>query len=167
MDIQHLNCAAFAVYISGDELRSKQLNPAALTENDTDTLLGIALSRLGRERGNKMCLELFPGRDDLLMVVTPVRHPPLFFAFSDIDGLFAAAEDWRGDAASSLWYIGGHYVLAVWPWDVKNQCGGLCEFGEALERPPEFEIFLAEHANTIASPDALGALRRAFASVMK
>lgn len=162
MDIQHLKGAAFAVYVSGDELREEHIDPADVTVDDTERILASAFSRLGRQREEQVFLELFPGRDDLLLFVRPARTAPLFFTFDGLEALVAAADSWHGDAASSLWYIDGRYILAVWPWDAPDDCHALLEFGESLDKPPEYEPFLSEHGRILASPDALGSLRKAF-----
>ena len=164
MEIQQLKDSALAVFVSSDDLRHENIDPAALTDSDTEKLLTSVFSRLGRQRGEHICLELFPGRDCLMMFVRSSPDKPVFFTFDSFDTLISSAEEWRGGAASTLWYIDGRYVLALWPWDRDFTGGALCEFGNPLSRPPEYERYLSEHGRTLASPDALGLLRSVFAA---
>jgi len=157
MDVQTITGRSFAVYITPDELARRKISPRDVT---ADAALDILSPILGRE--GDFCLDLFPGRNDLLVFVRKCWGPPLFYAFSDFEDLVSAVHACRADAPSSLYYREGTYILAVRRTDCGSSLSAFSEFGDELDLPPDYSLYLAEHAKLILPKGALNIIRAFF-----
>ncbi len=158
MDIQAIGSRAFSVYIQEAELLSRHLAAGTMTARDARTLVAPLIGNDGLGAVN---LELYPGRHEVLIFVSRASGEPEFFSFPDVEALIEAAGSGLGGIASSLFWYGGAYILAVWPADGRP-AGALREFAEPLENPGAFLLHLREHGKLLIDGDALDTLRGYF-----
>ncbi len=158
MEIQAIGARAFSVYIAGEELERRHLDPREMTASDARRIVsGIVES----DALGTVSLELYPGRHEVLIFVRRSSGEPEFFAFTDFEALLSAVMECGGELTASLFYYEGRYILAVWVMDgVRPET--LFEFGAPLDMPGEYLLHLREHGVTICDGDAAARLREAF-----
>ncbi len=158
MDIQAIGSRAFAVYIGEPELHKRHIEPRNVT---VSTARELVRNVLDCPDTGTVSLELFPGRHELLIFVRRSDGEPEFYEFTDLEAALSALAVLPRDAASSLYYLRGVYILAVWPCD-GARIQSLCEFGRAVKRPPAYLLHLREHGAAIADGDAAETLGHYF-----
>ncbi len=158
MDIQAIGSRAFTVYIGEPELHRRNIEPQSMTVSDARELVRGVLD--DSDTGS-VSLELYPGRHELLIFVRRNAGEPEFYSFPDLEALLEALAALSPDAASSLFFYNGAYILAVWPVE-GARVPALCEFGAPLPRPGAFLLHLREHGKIIREGDAAEAFLRAF-----
>lgn len=155
MYIQAIGTDSFSVYIPGAELAARRLTPSELTGPEAMELLTSSLGPAVKSA----LVEVFPGRDELLIFVLGNPGAPKFYAFSSLEDLILAAEVCR-EEVSFLFYTGDEYILAVLCQD--GSCHLLGEFGERIDAPTLYLNHLFEHCRCLSSGSALSTLRRTF-----
>ena len=158
MDIQAIGSRAFAVYIGEPELHKRHIEPRDITVSAARELIEHVLDC--PDTGT-VSLELFPGRHELLIFVRRSAGEPEFYEFTDFEAVLSALSALPVGSASSLFYLRGVYILAVWPGD-GARIQALCEFGLPVKRASAYLLHLREHAVTLADGDAAQTLGRYF-----
>lgn len=158
MEIQAIGTRAFSVYIAGEELERRHLDPQGITATDARRIVSDVIEN---DALGAVSLELYPGRHELLIFVKRSAGEPEFFAFYDFEALLEALEERGDDITASLFYYNGMYILAVWIMD-GTRPDRFLEFGQILDVPGEFLLHLREHGTVICDGDAAQRLRKAF-----
>ena len=166
MDIQTIGSSSLTIYISPAEMRSRNIAPGSLTADDTKNILHSALDMIGQNEYTKVSLELFPGKEDLLLFVRMCLGAPLFFSFDDLELLIAAACECSDEAPSSLSFMDSRYILTVTPWEHDNAAPILYEFGELIDAPQQYEEYIKEHGQMLIKSDALTVLKKHFTKTL-
>ena len=158
MEIQAIGARAFSVYIAGEGLEKRHLDPKEMTASDARRIVSgiVENDALGT-----VSLELYPGRHEVLIFVRRSSGEPEFFAFTDLETLLAAISECGEELTASLFYYEGRYILAVWTMD-RTRPETLFEFGTPLYMPGEYLLHLREHARGVCDGDAAARLREAF-----
>lgn len=155
MDIQMITDRSFSIYLTGSELTARHIVPGAVSLADAEHLIeGIFGESTGRSK-----VELFCGRDDLIIFVRRPEAVPEVYVFPASEPLICAACA-APEEPSALWYAEGRYILAVWPLD--SPCSVLGEFGDRLEAPPEYLAHLKEHGKELIGQNAIARLKTTF-----
>lgn len=157
MEIQAIGSRAFSVYIAGEELERRHLDPMGITANEARSIVNDVIKEDGL---GTVSLELYPGRHELLIFVKRSSGEPEFYAFASFEDLLDAIREGDGVTAS-LYYCDGVYILAVWPMEGARR-GGFEEFGRPLSRPGGYLLHLREHGKAICEGDAAERLRELF-----
>lgn len=158
MDIQVIGSRTYSVYIAGPELERRHLDPQGITARQARE---IVRDLIGCDGTDTVSLELYPGRHEVLIFVRRSAGEPEFYVFYDLESLLEAIAACGREAASSLFFYNGTYILALWSDDGLRR-GALCEFGEPLDLPGGFLPHLREHGRVIRDGDAAEALTEAF-----
>ena len=162
MDIHPIGKRNLLIYLNSDELSAL---PAPISELKTDDAAGILREALGencRDEWRNVHLELFEGKNSLLLVARAHSGDPCFFEFQDIEAVIAAAEICPNGLISFLSYCEGSYYLIVYPWDRETPPSALFEYGEELPLHPNYMLHLTEHGKMLMGPSALDELRERF-----
>jgi len=162
MDIQPIGKRSLLIYINSDELMDLPAPPSELKTDDAADILRKALGDSGEDQWRNVYLEIFVGRDSLLLIARAHSGNPHFFMFRDIEDLIGAAELCPNDIISFLSYCEGKYYLIVYPWDSESPPNALFEYGEELPMHPNYTFHLTEHGNILSGPTALDEVRRCF-----
>lgn len=162
MEIQAVSGTALTIYLNSDDLKERNLRPDSVTKRDAEALLKYAADTVGCGNVKKVYIELFPGKEEMLLFVRLSACAPLFFAFSNIEDVIAAALNVHDVMPSSLTYIDGVYILTVYPWERDMSDAVLAEYGERLAMKPEFELYLFEHGKILMRTEAIGRLNQLF-----
>ena len=158
MEIHPICGASFAVYLGEGDLKTLHITPTQMTEKDTEDVLHLALRNLGKKRCRQVQTEFFPGKHELLLFIRINTGRVTFFSFDEFEDVCSAAAGCADLLPSTLTFLDGRYVLSVCPWDSADLPSCLVEFGEHLHYPPEYELFLIEHAKTLIPNDAIATL---------
>ena len=164
MEIQPIGRRNLLIYLNGKELMALSAPPSELKTDDATRILKQALG------GNVGCgvdwsnvyLELFTGKDSLLLVARVHSGDPHFFVFRDIECLIEAAQLVPEDIISFLSYCDGSYYLIVYPWDTEPPPNVLLEYGQELPMHANYAFHLTEHGKILLGPSALDELKRLF-----
>ncbi len=157
MDIHAVKKHTFAVYLDRTDLRNNGIDPACVTYGE---VRGIIEPLIYPGCTGTVRLELFPGRDDLLIFVMQERGLPLFFKFKTSEELVSSVCEYRGNETSALYRMGNCYILLIWCYESVNPF--FAEFGEPLDMSPEYISHLEEHGKVLIEADALNMIRSAF-----
>jgi len=162
MDIQPIGKRNLLIFLNSEELTDLPAPPLELGTDDAAGILREALGDDCEDEWNNVYLELFAGRDSLLLVARAHSGEPRFFEFEDIEGLISASQVCPDDIISFLSYCEGSYYLIVYPWDKEAPPNVLFEYGNELTLHPNFAFYLTEHGKILSGPSALDELRRCF-----
>ncbi|MGE4486041.1 MAG: adaptor protein MecA [Oscillospiraceae bacterium] len=158
MEIQTICSASFTVYLGEGDLEALHITPTKMTEKDTEDVLHLALRSLGKKPCRQVQTEFFPGKHELLLFIRINTGNVAFFGFDEFEDVCSAVAGCAEPLPSSLAFLDGRYILSVYPWDSAELPSSLIEFGEGLKHPPEYELFLDEHAKKLISNDAIAVL---------
>ena len=168
MKIHSIGKRNLVIYFSNDELSELPAPPADLQTNDAAEIFREVIEGSGEDLScdstewNNVYLELFAGRDSLLLVARAHSGDPRFFEFHNIEDLISAAMLCPTDIISFLSYSEGSYFLIVYPWDSESPPDVLHEFGEEVSLHPNFAFHLTEHGKILMGPSAIDELHDYF-----
>jgi hypothetical protein len=162
MDIQPIGNDKLMIYIDREDLKTLPAHPGKITTTEASEILRKALGATYDKSWESVYLELFPGRDSLLLFALQHSGTPSYFVFPGIEPLISAAIACPDGLVSYLTSTDDAYILIVYPFCGQNPPKVLSEFGEELLRPAHYALHLSEHANVIAGPMALDDVRTAF-----
>ena len=161
MLIQKIGNGSVSVYMAPDDLKLMQIEPDGMTDCDMLRVLKQVFQSMGQKMAGNVQLEIYPGRNDMLLFIRQSRMRPLFFSFSSFEDLLSAVS-YSEVLPSSLYYIDGIYILSVTPWDGDCVDSAFFEFGEKLDIEPDYMLHVTEHGKTIIGCDAINTLRSSF-----
>lgn len=142
MTIQTITPAALALVIDG--LGSEQV--------DLDMARSIcrrAFIAQGLGTPDGMELELYPGRNCILLFARLLSRNPVFYRFFDTDALIEAERSVRDLPPSTLFSYEGSYIVAITPYADLDTPPDLSEYAERLNAPPAFMAVLRERGETM------------------
>jgi hypothetical protein len=161
MEIQLIGSKALTVFLSGDELARRRLEPQSITAEEAADILKTALEAAGKKGWENVTLEVFPGRDSILLFAHLCFEKTAFFVFDDFETLIEAGKLCPPGIDSVITYIDESYVLSVYSEDGEFPAH-LCEYGTKLARPSKYALFLSEHGKKIAGPDGIDSIKKFF-----
>ena len=167
MEIQAISSASFAIFLNEEELAARHLVPEAITKSDAEAILRGALLKMQYKHLEKVCIELFPGKKEVLLFVKLNTQSPVFIVFDDIESVISAAAECSDFPPASFVCIDATYILTVYPWEHDTAVPTLLEFGEKLPVKPEYELYLYEHGEKIIETDAISRLKHFFSTKTK
>ncbi len=159
MEVQLIGEGKVVIYLKGDEIPA---SPDELTTAQASRILRSALGATYDKSWERVCIELYPGLDSMLLFALQHSDSPYYYAFTDIEPLISAAQASPSGIISYLTHLDDGYILIVYPMNGESPPYALWEYGTALSCPPSFSFFLSEHGKILAGPYALDRLRRAF-----
>ena len=162
MDIQSISANSFSIYLDEGELQALRIDPRSVTEREAADIFQSALQSLGYDPGSGAAyIELFPGKQELLLFINTKLGDPVFFQFDDFEAVLAAAAN-LSPCPSALTYLGGKYILTLYPAPGQTALAPCEDFGVQLPNPPRFELHLREHGKTLVFPNAVAHLQNIF-----
>jgi len=145
--------------IRENELASMHISPSCMTENDEYNVVRAALLMIGKA-GCRAETILYPGKKELLLFIRIGECVTYFFAFDGFEELLAGAA-MCGDMPSTLSELEGRFVLELRPMSA-SELPPVGEFGERLDKPAEYALYIAEHGRTLIESNAVLKLVRVF-----
>jgi len=160
MEVQQTGGDSFYIYLNRAELPL----PASsdLTAEDALALVRRTVGKDFAESGPRYCLELYEGRDALLLFARPRAGKPAYFIFRGVEDLISAARSCRPGIVSFLFVYENTYYLTLFQKGSEKPPARLYEFGEELALSELFPLFLSEHGAVLSGPYAIDEIRDAF-----
>ena len=155
MDVQVIGEGKVVIYLQGDDIKKLPVSPEELTTAQASGILRSALGATYDQSWERVCFELYPGQDSLLLFALQHSDSPYYFAFADIEVLISAAQACPPGIISYLTYINNEYILILYPMHGDLPPYALWEYGHILNHPAAYSFFLSEHGKVIAGPYAL------------
>ena len=146
------------------ELTEEDLNgvaPSAVTVAQATELVSEAIG--GHERWDNLCLELYPSAEKLLIFAKMLSGKPVYFAFADFEDVIRACESCPASAQSSLTYLDGEYILAMYPARGEQPPLSMSDYGLRLEPSDVFAAHLREYGSAVVEANAMEFIRDRFA----
>jgi hypothetical protein len=165
MIIQHIGTRAISLYIPEQELRDLDICPAAIGRAEALELLSRALAEKHLVGWEAAELEIYPGKNAVLLFARRKSGSPRHFLFRDFEDLLTAAHLCPDVLPSLLCRIKAGYLLTVYPFEGDLPPAVLCEYGEALGSSAYLPAHLLEQGAALLPTGALACLRTHFAPI--
>ena len=162
MTVSHIGNRAMSLYITDQELKALDLAPRKIGRKDALRLLAMALKESRLDGWEAAELEVFPGRDAVLLFARRKSGLPRHFRFSDFESLLAAAHLCPDALPSILCKHGDGYLLTVYPFEGDRPPAPLYEFGRELGQSVYLPAHLTEQGAVLIPAAALANLRMHF-----
>ena len=163
MTVSHIGNRAMSLYITEGELKALNLAPAQIGRDEALSLLAIALNENRLDGWEAAELEIYPGRDAVLLFARRKSGRPRHFWFSDFEYLVRAAHLCPDALPSVLCSVKGGYLLTVYPFEGDNPPAPLYEFGREFGQETYLIAHLLEQGAALMPSGALAHLQTHFA----
>ncbi len=161
MYVQNQSNASFVLYLNQTDLCQYDISPDSVTPEDAIELFKSHFQPPDSRPYIVSQIELFPGKNELMMFIHTEDTAPALFSFEDIEQLISAAAAAPESCASSLLFYDGDYIMAVWPPDSPLSLL-LSEYGRELLCPSHIYFHILEHGKTLIMYDAIKKLKESF-----
>jgi len=161
MIIQNIGTRALSMYIDSKELDEMGLRPDEIGQQEAGQLLKKALDDSSLKQWKAAEMEVYPGKDSILLFVRRKSTKPFHFVFNDFEALISASEFCQ-ELPSSLIDLNGKYLLTVFPLEGDSPPAALSEFGNSVDVSPCLSIHYEEQGKYIFSQQAISEIRRLF-----
>ena len=162
MEIQPIGSESLYIYICGEELEGFPMQSDDIGSEDAAEILKAALGEGFSEIWENAYLEMYSGRDELLLFARPHSGKPVIFAFPEIESVIYSARCCRESIISYLSLLGEEYYLILYPWRGKSPPEPFFEYGELCQLPPLFALHILEHGKILAGPAAIDEINSVF-----
>ncbi|MGL5513947.1 MAG: hypothetical protein ACRDBM_12025 [Sporomusa sp.] len=164
MIIQNIGTRAISMYIDSDELSELGLSPDSIGQQEASELLKKALDDRAIKQWDAAEMEVYPGKDSLLLFVRRKSAKPYYYIFTDLECLITACSVCRPMPSSLLCCPEdeGSYLLTVFPLEGDNPPAILSEFASQVELSPYQAIHYDEQSEYILSHNAIAVIRQFF-----
>ncbi len=162
MEVQLISEGKVVIYLEGDDMKELPAAPNDLTTAQASSILRSALGSTYDTNWERVCFEMYPGRDSMLLFALQHSDSPAYFAFADIESIISASRVCPAGIVSYLTYMEDSYILIVYPLNGEYPPYVLWEYGTALSRPASFSYYLSEHGKVLAGPYALDRIQLEF-----
>jgi len=163
MIIQNIGARALSMYIGSDELNELGLTPDGVGRQEATQLLKEALDENAMGQWDAAELELYPGKDSLLLFVRRKSATPYYFIFDSIDAVISACLLCPARMPSSLAHMGKEYLLTVYPFEGDAPPPILYEFGENRSMSLCHFLHFTEQGTFIMKEKAIETFQKHFA----
>ena len=151
MTVHRIGGASVVLYVSPEDLKEHNSDARHLDPVLARKLTEEALRRHCIESEGTLEIEAFPIQCGVLLLARVCIPEPVYFRFSDLEGVILASQAVPA-SAGRLFRIDGDYIMAL-P-EGRTACR-LTEFAAPLECGAGYEAWLLEHGELILSENAL------------
>jgi len=162
MTINHIGTRAMSLYITEAELRTYRLTPDTIGQEDAMRLLKLALMETQFNRWEAAELEVYPGKDSVLLFARRKSGVPKHFFFATFEPLVQAAHLAPELLPSSLARTEDGYVLTIYPYEGDRPPAVFYEYGEPLTGAPCLPAHWTEQGQMLITNSAIACLRGNF-----
>ncbi len=162
MEVQMISEGKVVIILKGEDMKKLPASPDDMTTDQASYILRAALGATYDQNWERVCFEMYPGRDSMLLFALQHSGSPSYFSFTGIEPVISAARACPPGLLSYLTYLDESYILILYPLHGEHPPYALWEYGTALSRPASFSFYLSEHSKIIAGPYALDRIYREF-----
>ena len=163
MTISNIGATALSIHISEEELQSKNLNLATIGQVEALLLFNFALKEKRLEDWEFSEIELFPGRDSLLLFARRKSGTPKHFLFDDFETLLTASKLCETSLPSTLSRTETGYLLSIYPFEGDRAPAIFYEFANEVQGAAHLSDHFAEQGRVLIAKNALQMLQTHFA----
>lgn len=160
MIIQAIGTSALSMYIDEEDLSKLGLDPRAVGKREAESLLRTALTENALPQWEAAALEVFPGKDSLLVFVRRKADKPCYFLFQDAQALIDACLQCPEALQSSLTAAPSGYILTIYPFAGESAPAVLSEYGDQADG--YLILHLIEQNGELLKQNAIGTLQKYF-----
>lgn len=161
MTIQAIGKTSYLIVVSEKELSQNHLSVDEFSKADAEKLYHTVMPK-PLQNCPKVCLEVYAGKDELMIFVRFGGKDITAVTFEDFEDLLAGVRFCPEMSDSELFYDGKQYILVLSPWDGDPVPESIFEFGERLDIQAEYIPWLREHCVSIISGKAIETLVSVF-----
>lgn len=162
MIIQNIGTRALSMYIGSDELNELGLTPDGVGQQEATQLLKEALNDNSLGQWEAAELEVYPGKDSLLLFVRRKAATPYYYIFENIDAVISACLLCPEGLPSSLAVMGDEYLLTIYPFEGDTPPSILSEFGEVRSMSQCYALHCGEQGEMIVREGAIETFKKYF-----
>lgn len=164
MTINHIGTRAMSLYITETELRTYDLTPDTIGREDAMGLLKLALTETRLDRWEAAELEVYPGKDSVLLFARRKSGVPKHFLFPAFEVLVQVSHLVPDLLPSSLARTEAGYVLTIYPYEGDQPPAVFYEYGEPLPGASCLPAHWTEQGQMLIASSAIACLRGNFAA---
>lgn len=161
MTIQAIGKTSYIIVITEAELKKENLSVEDFSQADAEKLYQLTMSAQLRD-GMKVCLEVYTGKDELMVFVRYGEGNITVICFENFEDLLAAVRICPEMSGSELLFDGERYILVLELWDGDVIPQGVYEFGESMNVESQYIPWLREHCVKIIAGKAIETLMSVF-----
>lgn len=162
MIIQNIGNRALSLYIDEQELGTLGLSPLSVGLREARIILDRALEDKALDNWQTAEMEVYPGKDSLLLFARRKSERPYHFRFYNSEPLIESALLCPAGLPSRLTLSPEGYILTVYPFEGDRPPSVLSEFGDSVEPEPALLAHFSEQGGEIIPFDAIGTLKEYF-----
>lgn len=162
MTVSQVGTRGISVYIEKTELVEHNIDLERLNREDALKLLQHALACSGVEKWEATQIEMFPGKDSLLLFARRKTGDSTYFFFSDFEALIRCAACNTQAFPSSLYQTGSGYLLCITPFVGEKIPPVFTEFGTKIDETSYAKTHLKEQGAILIAEFALCKIKACF-----
>jgi len=163
MTINHIGISAMSLHVTESELKTLSLSPEKIGKDEALSLLRLALTEKRLDDWEVAELEVYPGRDSVLVFARRRSGSPKHFLFRDFEALVQAAHLASDLLPSCLARTDDGYVLTVYPFEGDRPPAVLYEYGDAFAGTAYLTAHWKEQQQLLIEAEAISCLQAHFA----
>ena len=165
MTVSHIGAHSISLYITEAELLLHNIDINDFDCKDALTLLNQALGAPQAKAWAAAELEIYPGKDSLLLFARQKTGAPSYFFFPHFEALLLCVQQNERALPSCLYQLGQAYILSVCTYEGDVLPAVFHEFGTQLKTNSYIEAHMQEQATQILSNSALCQLKAHFLQI--
>ena len=162
MIISHIGNRAVSLYITEAELKEKNLTIETINQDQVQALLNLALQESRLDGWEAAELEVFPGKDALLLFARRKSGKARHVLFANFESLVTAAHLCADELPSALSQTPAGYILTVYPFEGDVLPAVFDEYGTEIPGCNYLAEHYAEQGDTICNSRALRMIKSYF-----
>ena len=162
MTVSHIGARSISLYITEAELSLHNIDIHHFDCKDALALLHQALGAPHAEAWAAAELEIYPGKDSLLLFARQKTGKPSYFFFPHFEALLHCVARNERTLPSCLYQLEQAYILSVCAYEGECIPAVFHEFGTELKTNSYIEAHVQEQATQILSGNALCQLKTHF-----
>lgn len=161
MIVQNIGTRAISMYIDKKELIEMGLHPDEIGQQEANQLLKRALDDGSISQWKTAEMEVYPGKDSILLFVRRKSLKPFYFVFPNFEALVSACQMCRS-MPSSVNSVDGKYLLTIYPMEGDDPPAILSEFGSQIEISQCLAFHYEEQGEYIFAEQAISKIQKYF-----
>lgn len=161
MIVQNIGTRALSMYIDKKELIEMGLCPDEIGQQEANQLLKKALDDESIGQWKTAEMEVYPGKDSILLFVRRKSTKPYYFIFPNFELLVSACQLCKS-LPSTLSCVDGRYLLTIYPLEGDNPPTILSEFGSQAEISQGLAFHYDEQGEYIFTEKAISEIQKLF-----
>lgn len=162
MTISHIGSQNLSLYITESDLKEHNIDIDCFGQKEALLFLQQALEDSNTDTWKAAQVEIYPGKNSLLLFARRKTGNPSHFFFSSLENLIQVAHQAKGPIPACLYQSQGGYLLSVSPFEGDTLPYLFTEFATNLTEEHFFHLHLKEQGSLIFPDFALCQIKEHF-----